>query len=183
MKSIDKLLIANRGEVAVRIIRACQELGIRTVAIYSEADARALHVRTADEAIPIGPAAPQQSYLRGEAIIAAARSVGAQAIHPGFGFLSENAAFADAVRDAGLIFIGPSGDSIRKMGSKTRARAIMQLAGVPIVPGYEGGIGADFGEAAGTVGYPVLVKAAAGGGGQVRRRASRSSRFWFLVGE
>jgi 3-methylcrotonyl-CoA carboxylase alpha subunit len=169
MKPIEKLLIANRGEIAVRIIRACQELGIRTVAIYSEADAHALHVRTADEAIPIGPAAPQQSYLRGERIIAAARSVGAQAIHPGFGFLSENADFADAVRDAGLIFIGPAGEAIRSMGSKTRARAIMQLAGVPIVPGYEGGVGADFGEAAGTIGYPVLVKAAAGGGGKGMR--------------
>jgi acetyl-CoA carboxylase biotin carboxylase subunit len=169
MTSIDKLLIANRGEVAVRIMHACQELGIRTVAIYSEADAHALHVRAADEAIPIGPAAPQQSYLRGAAIIAAAQSVGAQAIHPGFGFLSENADFADAVRAAGLIFIGPSGEAIRSMGSKTRARAITQLAGVPIVPGYEGGFEADFGEAAGTIGYPVLVKAAAGGGGKGMR--------------
>ena len=169
MKTIDKLLIANRGEIAVRIMRACQELGIRTVAIYSEADAHALHVRVANEAIPIGSAAPQESYLRGERIIAAAQSVGAQAIHPGFGFLSENADFADAVRAAGLIFIGPAGESIRRMGSKTRARAIMQLAGVPIVPGYEGGIEADFGEAAGTIGYPVLVKAAAGGGGKGMR--------------
>jgi acetyl-CoA carboxylase biotin carboxylase subunit len=169
MKSIEKLLIANRGEVAVRIIRACQEMRIRTVAIYSEADAHALHVRMADETIPIGPPPPQDSYLRGEKIIAAARSVGAQAIHPGFGFLSENADFADAVRAAGLIFIGPAGEAIRSMGSKTRARAIMQLAGVPIVPGYEGGIGADFGEAAGTIGYPVLVKAAAGGGGKGMR--------------
>jgi acetyl-CoA carboxylase biotin carboxylase subunit len=169
MTSIDKLLIANRGEVAVRIIRACQELGIRTVAIYSEVDAHTLHVRAADEAVPIGPPPPQQSYLRGETIIAAAKSVGAQAIHPGFGFLSENADFADAVRDAGMIFIGPAGEAIRSMGSKTRARAIMQLAGVPIVPGYEGGLDADFGEAAGTIGYPVLVKAAAGGGGKGMR--------------
>ncbi|CAG0935351.1 acetyl-CoA/propionyl-CoA carboxylase, biotin carboxylase, biotin carboxyl carrier protein [Thermoflexales bacterium] len=166
---LDKLLIANRGEIAVRIMRACQELEIRTVAIYSEADAQALHVRLADEAIPIGSAAPRESYLRGDKIIAAAQSVGAQAIHPGFGFLSENADFADAVREAGLIFIGPAGASIRRMGSKTRARAIMQLAGVPIVPGYEGGIEADFGEAAGTIGYPVLVKAAAGGGGKGMR--------------
>src|SRR5512139_2056742 len=128
MPAITKLLIANRGEVAVRIMLACQELGIRTVAVYSEADAHALHVRAADEAIPIGPPPPQQSYLRGEKIIAAAKSVGAQAIHPGFGFLSENADFADAVRAAGLIFIGPAGQSIRSMGSKTRARAIMQLA-------------------------------------------------------
>jgi 3-methylcrotonyl-CoA carboxylase alpha subunit len=169
MKQLTKLLIANRGEVAVRIIQACQELGIRTVAIYSEADAHALHVRLADEAIPIGPPPPQQSYLRGDKIIAAAQSVDAQAIHPGFGFLSENADFADAVRAAGLIFIGPAGEAIRSMGSKTRARAIMQLAGVPIVPGYEGGLEADFGEAAGTIGYPVLVKAAAGGGGKGMR--------------
>ncbi len=169
MKTIEKLLIANRGEVAVRIMRACQEMGIRTVAIYSEADAHALHVRVADEAISIGPPPPQESYLRGDRIIAAAGSVGAQAVHPGFGFLSENADFADAVREAGLIFVGPSGESIRRMGSKTRARAIMQLAGVPIVPGYEGGVDADFGEAAGTIGYPVLVKAAAGGGGKGMR--------------
>ena len=169
MKTIEKLLIANRGEVAVRIMRACQEMGIHTVAIYSDVDAHALHVRVADEAVPIGAAAPQESYLRGDRIIAAAQSAGAQAIHPGFGFLSENAGFADAVRQAGLIFIGPSGESIRRMGSKTRARAIMQLAGVPIVPGYEGGVEADFGEAAGTIGYPVLVKAAAGGGGKGMR--------------
>ena len=169
MKQLTKLLIANRGEVAVRIIRACQELGIRTVAIYSEADARALHVRLADEAVPIGSPPPRESYLRGDKIIAAAQSVGAQAIHPGFGFLSENADFADAVRAAGLIFIGPSGVAIRSMGSKTRARAIMQLAGVPIVPGYEGGLEADFGEAAGSIGYPVLVKAASGGGGKGMR--------------
>jgi acetyl-CoA carboxylase biotin carboxylase subunit len=169
MTSLDKLLIANRGEVAVRIIRACQELGIRTVAIYSDADAHALHVRLADEAIPIGPPPPQESYLRGDRIIAAAKTVGAQAIHPGFGFLSETADFAEAVREAGLIFIGPSSEAIRSMGSKTRARAIMQLAGVPIVPGYEGGFDADFGEAAGTIGYPVLVKAAAGGGGKGMR--------------
>ncbi len=182
MKTIEKLLIANRGEVAVRIMRACQELGIRTVAICSEADAHALHVRTADEVIPIGSDAPQESYLRGDRIIAAAQSVGAQAIHPGFGFLSENADFADAVRAAGLIFIGPSGESIRKMGSKTRARAIMQLAGVPIVPGYEGGLEADFGEAAGTIGYPVLVKAAAGGGGKGMRivRAPDVDGWWLM---
>jgi 3-methylcrotonyl-CoA carboxylase alpha subunit len=169
MKPLTKLLIANRGEVAVRIMQACQELGIRTVAIYSEADAHALHARLADEAIPIGPPPPRESYLCGDKIIAAAKSVGAQAIHPGFGFLSENADFAGAVRAAGLIFIGPSGEAIRSMGSKTRARAIMQLAGVPIVPGYEGSLDADFGEAAGTIGYPVLVKAAAGGGGKGMR--------------
>ena len=158
MNSLHKLLIANRGEIAVRIIQACQELGIRTVVVYSEADAQSLPVRLANEAVPIGPAAPQESYLRGERIIAAAQAVGAQAIHPGFGFLSENADFADAVRAAGLIFIGPSGEAIRNMGSKTRARAIMQLAGVPIVPGYEGGIEADFAEAAGTIDYKVVER-------------------------
>ncbi len=169
MNPLTKILIANRGEIAVRIMRACQELGIRTVAIYSEADANTLHVRLADEAIPIGAAAPQESYLRGDRIIAAAKAADAQAIHPGFGFLSENAGFADAVREAGLIFVGPNGSAIRQMGSKTRARAIMQIAGVPVVPGYEGGIEADFGEAAGTIGYPVLVKASAGGGGKGMR--------------
>ncbi len=164
-----KILIANRGEIAVRIIRACQELGIRTVAIYSEADVGSMHVRLADEAIPIGPPPPKDSYLRGDKIIEAAKSIGAEAIHPGFGFLSENADFADAVRSAGMIFIGPLGYSMRLMGNKIGARALMQQSGVPIVPGYEGAIDAEFGEAAGTVGYPVLVKAASGGGGKGMR--------------
>src|SRR5512147_506171 len=135
-RAIRKILIANRGEVAVRIMRACQELSIHTVAVYSEADAQAMHVRLADEAYPIGPPPPAESYLRGDKIIAAAKAAGAQAIYPGFGFLSENADFADAVREAGLIFIGPSGAAIRSMGSKTQARTLMQAAGVPIVPGY-----------------------------------------------
>jgi acetyl-CoA carboxylase biotin carboxylase subunit len=164
-----KILIANRGEIAVRIIRACQELNIRAVAIYSEADAGSMHVRLADEAIPIGLSAPKDSYLRGDKIIQAAKSVGAEAIHPGFGFLSENADFADAVRSAGLIFIGPLGYSMRLMGNKIGARVLMQQAGVPIVPGYEGSVDAEFAEAAGTIGYPVLVKAAAGGGGKGMR--------------
>jgi 3-methylcrotonyl-CoA carboxylase alpha subunit len=164
-----KILIANRGEIAVRIIRACQEVGLRTVAIYSEADAGSMHVRLADEAIPIGPAAPRDSYLRGSRIIKAAKAIGAEAIHPGFGFLSENADFADAVRSAGLIFVGPLGYSMRLMGNKIGARRLMQQSGVPVVPGYEGAIDADFGEAAGTIGYPVLVKAAAGGGGKGMR--------------
>ncbi|MBI5566551.1 MAG: ATP-grasp domain-containing protein, partial [Chloroflexi bacterium] len=165
--SLSKILIANRGEIAVRIIRACQALNLRTVAIYSEADAQAMHVRLADEAIPIGPPPPKESYLRGDKIIVAAKSIKAQAIHPGFGFLSENADFADAVRKAGLIFIGPTGDSIRRMGSKTQARTLMQVAGVPIVPGYQGQ--SDFQSAAEKMGYPILVKAAAGGGGKGMR--------------
>ena len=164
-----KILIANRGEIAVRIMIACQTLGLRTVAVYSEADRHARHVRMADEAIPIGPPPPTESYLRGDRIIAAARSVHADAIHPGFGFLAENAEFAEAVGAAGLIFIGPGPAAMRRMGHKTRARALMQLAGVPIVPGYEGAIEADFSEVAGTIGYPVLVKAAAGGGGKGMR--------------
>lgn len=164
-----KILIANRGEIAVRIIRACQELNIRTVAIYSEADAGSMHVRLADEAIPIGQPAPKDSYLRGDKIIEAAKLAGAEAIHPGFGFLSENADFADAVRAAGLVFIGPLGYSMRLMGNKIGARTLMQHSGVPIVPGYEGSADAEFGEAAGTIGYPVLVKAAAGGGGKGMR--------------
>lgn len=170
--AFSKLLIANRGEIAVRVIRACQALNIRTVAIYSEADAHALHVRLADEAVPIGPPPPKESYLRGEAIIAAAKSTGAQAIHPGFGFLSENADFADAVRAAGLIFIGPTGDAMRAMGSKTQARALMQAAGVPVVPGYHPrpvGEGQGVRAWADQTGYPVLVKAAAGGGGKGMR--------------
>jgi len=170
---LTRLLIANRGEVAVRIMRACRELGIATVAIYSEADADALHVRVADEALPIGPPPPTQAYLHIDRILAAARQSGAQAVHPGFGFLSENADFADAVRAAGQIFIGPPGDAIRQMGSKTRARAVMERAGVPIVPGYQGAVDADFGEVAGTLGYPLLVKAAAGGGGKGMRIVRR----------
>ncbi len=175
---LTRLLIANRGEIAVRIIRACNELGIRTVAVYSEADAHAMHVRLADEAVPIGPPPPNESYLRIDRIIDAAKTSGAQAIHPGFGFLAESADFADAVRDMGLIFVGPSGEAIRKMGNKTRARAIMERAGVPIVPGYQGALEADFGEVAGTIGYPVLVKAAAGGGGKGMRIVRRADELW-----
>ena len=164
-----KLLIANRGEIAVRIIRACKEIGIRAVAVYSEADAGAMHVRLADEAVLIGQPPPRESYLKIDRLIEAAQKSKAEAIHPGYGFLSENADFAEAVTAAGIVFIGPPPDAIRKMGNKTRARAIMQAAGVPIVPGYHGAADADFSEAAGTIGYPVLVKAAAGGGGKGMR--------------
>jgi len=175
-----KLLIANRGEIAIRIIRACRELSIRTVAVYSETDANARHVREADEALLIGPPAPRDSYLRVDKLLEAARATGAEAIHPGYGFLSENADFADAVRAAGLIFIGPTGDSIRAMGSKTGARALMEQAGVPVVPGFqlpspsrrvaegEGEL-VSFQQAAARLGYPVLVKAAGGGGGRGMR--------------
>ena len=165
-----KILIANRGEIAVRILRACRELGIATVAVYSEADRQALHVRLADEAVPIGPPAAAESYLATERILTAARLTGVQAIHPGYGFLSENAAFAAAVADAGLVFIGPSPAAIHAMGDKAQARAHMQAAGVPVVPGYQDEDSDQaLHEAAQALGYPVLVKAAAGGGGKGMR--------------
>lgn len=168
-----KILIANRGEIAVRILRACREMGIRTVAVYSEADTRALHVQLADEAVCIGPAPARESYLQGQQIIQSAIQQGAQAIHPGYGFLSENAAFAQAVAEAGLIFIGPPASAIEAMGDKANARALMQRAGVPVVPGYQGEDQTDptlTAEAA-RIGYPILVKAAAGGGGKGMRMA------------
>ena len=165
-----KILVANRGEIAVRILRACRELGIQTVAIYSDADENALHVQQADEAIHIGPPAPTESYLHVEKIIAAAKQTNAEAIHPGYGFLSENAAFAAAVDSAGLTFIGPSADSIRAMGDKAESKIRMKSAGVPTVPGVEGIESRDeFENAAREIGYPVLVKAAAGGGGKGMR--------------
>jgi len=165
-----KILIANRGEIAVRVIRACRELGIRTVAVYSEADQQALHIRLADEAVLIGPPPSADSYLNIEKIVQAAKSTGAEGIHPGYGFLSENAAFAQAVQDAGLVFIGPSPDAIHKMGDKAEARRRMQAAGVPVVPGYDGpDDDASLRNAAQEIGYPVMLKAAAGGGGRGMR--------------
>ena len=165
-----KILIANRGEIAVRILRACHEMGITGVAIYSEADRNARHVRMADEAVLVGPPSSDQSYLNIERVVQAALESGAQAVHPGYGFLSENAAFARAVQDAGLIFIGPPPSAIEAMGDKAQARRRMQAAGVPVVPGYEGPDDeASLRRAAEEIGYPVLVKASAGGGGKGMR--------------
>ncbi|WP_101926557.1 MULTISPECIES: acetyl/propionyl/methylcrotonyl-CoA carboxylase subunit alpha [Luteimonas] len=167
----DTLLIANRGEIACRIIRTARRLGVRTVAVFSEADADAQHVRLADAAYPIGGPRPQDSYLRGDAILEVARDSGAQAIHPGYGFLSENADFADAVEAAGLTFIGPSSASMRKMGSKAGAKDLMAAAGVPVVPGYTGEDQAPqrLADEAARIGFPLMIKAAHGGGGKGMR--------------
>jgi acetyl-CoA carboxylase biotin carboxylase subunit len=169
-----KILIANRGEIAVRIIRACRELGVSPIAVYSECDRRALHVRLADEAYAIGPSAPRESYLRIDALIDAAKTSGADGVHPGYGFLAENEDFAAAVRDAGLTFIGPSPEAIETMGSKTAARTAARRAGVPVVPGTEDQLTVDVADdqiaaAAQAIGYPLLVKAVAGGGGKGMR--------------
>ncbi|MGN6777215.1 acetyl/propionyl/methylcrotonyl-CoA carboxylase subunit alpha [Rhizobium sp.] len=174
-----KILIANRGEIACRVIRTARRLGIRTVAVYSDADRDALHVALADEAVHIGPAAASESYLSKEKIIGAAKRTGAEAIHPGYGFLSENAGFAEAVEAAGLVFIGPSPASIRAMGLKDAAKALMERAGVPVVPGYHGDRqepGFLAAQADG-IGFPVLIKARAGGGGKGMRRVDRPEDF------
>ncbi|RYZ73558.1 MAG: acetyl/propionyl/methylcrotonyl-CoA carboxylase subunit alpha [Lysobacteraceae bacterium] len=174
-----KILIANRGEIACRVIRTCRRLGIRTVAVYSEADADAQHVRQADEAWPIGGPRPAESYLRGDAILEVALRSGAQAIHPGYGFLSENADFADAVEQAGLVFIGPSAASMRKMGSKAGAKDLMAAAGVPVVPGYTGEDQAPavLAREAARIGFPLMIKAAHGGGGKGMRVVHRLEDF------
>ena len=174
-----KILIANRGEIACRVIDTCRRLGVATVAVHSEADREARHVAMADEAVPIGGPAPADSYLRGDRIIAAARATGAQAIHPGYGFLSENPDFVDQVEAAGLVFIGPSAAAIRAMGLKDAAKRLMAEAGVPVVPGYHGANqDADhLAGAAEAVGYPVLIKAVAGGGGKGMRRVDRAADF------
>jgi acetyl-CoA carboxylase biotin carboxylase subunit len=166
-----KLLIANRGEIACRVIRACRELGVRAVAVYSEADRAALHVARADEAYCIGPAPPLESYLNIEKIIETAKQAKCEAVHPGYGFLAENGAFADACAEAGLVFIGPSGDTLRLAGDKLGARRTMTAAGIPIIPGMAAGAGdaAEVLAEAKRLGYPVMVKAAGGGGGKGMR--------------
>jgi 3-methylcrotonyl-CoA carboxylase alpha subunit len=174
-----KVLIANRGEIACRVIRTCRRLGIRTVAVYSQADADAQHARLADEAWPIGGPRPQDSYLRSDAIIEVAMQSGAQAIHPGYGFLSENADFAEAVEAAGLVFIGPKATSMRKMGSKAGAKQLMEARGVPVVPGYTGENQdtAHLQSEADRVGYPLMIKAAHGGGGKGMRIVRAAGEF------
>src|SRR6478752_596827 len=176
---ITSVLIANRGEIACRVIRTARRMGIRTVAVYSDADAKALHVRLADEAVHIGPSPARESYLCGDKIIGAAKATGAEAIHPGYGFLSENADFAQAVIDAGLIWVGPKPASIRAMGLKDAAKKLMAEAGVPVTPGY---LGEDqdpkkLKQEAGAVGYPVLIKAVAGGGGKGMRQVDAAKDF------
>jgi len=174
-----RILIANRGEIACRVIRTARRLGIETVAVYSDADRKALHVREADLALHIGAAPAMQSYLRGERVLEAARDAGAEAIHPGYGFLSENAVFARACEDAGIVFIGPPADAIEAMGSKARAKAIMAEAGVPLIPGYHGDDQDPkvLQEAAEAMGFPVLLKATAGGGGKGMRAVARAEDF------
>ena len=175
---IRKVLVANRGEIAVRIIRACREMGIETVAVYSEADREALHAKLADEAICIGPANTADSYLNIKAILAACEVTGADALHPGFGFLSENAAFARMCEKCGVAFIGPPASSMEQMGDKSMAKATMKAAGVPVVPGSDGEVSSlsDARRIAEEIGYPVMVKASAGGGGRGIRRVDAPSQ-------
>jgi acetyl-CoA carboxylase biotin carboxylase subunit len=180
---IRRVLVANRGEIAVRVMRTCRDLGIETVAVYSDADRGALHVRSADRAVHIGPPAARESYLDMEKILAACRATGADAVHPGYGFLSENEDFADACAHAGITFIGPSGDSMRMMGEKTSARITVSKAGVPVVPGDNGPEGRGFPSAdealaaARAIGFPVMLKAAAGGGGKGMRLVEDPAKF------
>src|SRR5690606_32906353 len=175
----DTLLIANRGEIACRIAATARRMGLRTVAVYSDADAQAAHVAACDQAIRIGEAEPRASYLRGDAILAAARAAGAQAIHPGYGFLSENADFARACAEAGMVFVGPPAEAIAAMGSKSAAKALMARAGVPLVPGYHGDDQdpALLAREADAIGYPVLIKASAGGGGKGMRVVESAAAF------
>ena len=173
---IDKVVIANRGEIALRVLRACRQLGLKTVAVHSSADRDLMHVKLADETVCIGPAAAKESYLNIPSIIAAAEATGASAIHPGYGFLSENADFAEMVEKSGFIFIGPTADTIRLLGDKVSAKRVMQKAGVPCVPGSEGALGDDMDEnrrLAKKVGYPIIIRAAGGGGGRGMRVVRR----------
>ena len=179
MSLFGKILIANRGEIACRVIRTARRLGIATVAVYSEADTHALHVELADETWPIGPPPARESYLNIDAILDVARNSGAEAVHPGYGFLSENPEFAEACTKAGVMFVGPPSSAIRAMGSKAAARALMQQSGVPLVPGYHGE-DQDRGhlvEEAQRIGFPVLIKAVAGGGGRGMRVVARAEEF------
>jgi acetyl-CoA carboxylase biotin carboxylase subunit len=179
-----KVLVANRGEIAVRVIRALRELGIGSVAVFSDADRASLHVRMADEAVNIGPAPATDSYLRIDRILEAATSCGADAIHPGYGFLSENAEFAAACETAGIKFIGPPSSAIRAMGSKTQARKLAIQAGVPILPGTMDAV-ASFEQArraAAEIGYPILLKASAGGGGKGMRRVDAETNLKLPTG-
>ena len=174
-----KVLIANRGEIALRVMRSARALGYRTVAVYSTADAQARHALEADQAVCIGPPAPRDSYLNISAILQAAQLSGADAVHPGYGFLAENAAFAQACQDAGLVFIGPSPQSIRAMGDKAGAKALMAAAGVPVIPGYQGPAQTveRLTAEAEKIGWPVMIKATAGGGGRGMRRVDRPADF------
>jgi 3-methylcrotonyl-CoA carboxylase alpha subunit len=175
-----KLLVANRGEVAVRVIRACRELGITSVAIYSEADEGAMHVRLADEAYLVGPAEASESYLNIESVVRVAKECAAGAVHPGYGFLSENADFARAVEEAGIVWIGPPAEAMEKVGDKVRAKELATEADVPTVPGYAGGEDESeerLQEEAEEIGYPVLVKASAGGGGRGMRPVREAEDF------
>ncbi|HEY5151677.1 MAG TPA: biotin carboxylase N-terminal domain-containing protein, partial [Mycobacterium sp.] len=171
------VLVANRGEIAVRVIRTLRAMGIRSVAVYSDADAGARHVAEADVAVRIGPPPARQSYLDIEAVVAAARTAGAQAVHPGYGFLSENSDFAAVLEGAGLTFIGPPSGAIRTMGDKIAAKAAVSVFGVPVVPGIArpGLSDADLIAAAGDIGFPILVKPSAGGGGKGMRRVDRAA--------
>ena len=180
-----RILIANRGEIAVRVFRACRELDIQPVVVYSQADADALHVQLAEEAYCIGPARSADSYLNTDAILTVATAAGCDAVHPGYGFLSENADFADACAQAGVTFIGPSGDVIRAMGNKAAARKLMQRAGVPVVPGSDGAVASarEARDLADAIGYPVLIKASAGGGGRGMRRVYDPEQFLSLFEE
>jgi acetyl-CoA carboxylase biotin carboxylase subunit len=173
------LLIANRGEIAVRVIRTARRMGLRTIAVYSDADANALHVQMADEAVRLGPAPVGESYLRADVILAAAKQTGAEAVHPGYGFLSENADFAEACAAAGIVFVGPPASAIRAMGLKDRAKALMAKSGVAVVPGYLGDDQSTdhLAKEAGKIGYPVLIKAVAGGGGKGMRRVDDAKDF------
>ena len=174
-----KILIANRGEIALRVMRSAREAGYRTVAVYSQADARSRHVQEADQAACIGAALPAQSYLNIPAIVEAAKLSGADAVHPGYGFLAENEDFAQACKDAGLVFVGPSAEAIASMGNKAGAKTLMQAAGVPCIPGYQGEDQSEerLGREAARIGFPVMIKATAGGGGRGMRLVSSAEEF------